>query len=345
MNKKYQVFISSTFSDLLQERQAAIRTVLDLGHIPSGMEIFPAADVEQFEYIKKVIDECDYYVLIIGARYGSVDAAGVSFTEKEYDYAVEQKKTVLAFIHGDPGSVAVNKADTDPTRAAKLNAFREKVSTGRLVRFWKTPEELNSRVTIALAKAFGEMPGIGWIRGNAVASEDLLAQLNDLRNQLDQLRAKNYELEQRTKPRLDALAGLNERFRIRYVWYRDYPIDKYQDEVVLTWAHIFAACGPTLFRPISPEIIGSTIKKYLLENGQITERRKHPELFESDLHQIKIQLVALGLIQVEAATAQGGGVSEFASLTPKGHQQLLELLAVRGTTHVSPTDPSEVRGA
>lgn len=156
MSKKYQVFISSTFTDLVQERQEAIRTVLDLGHIPSGMEIFPAADIEQFRYIKKVIDECDYYVLIIGARYGSMDAAGVSFTEKEYDYAVEQKKTVLAFIHGDPGSIAVAKADTDPALAAKLTAFREKVSTGRLVQYWKTTEELKYRVTVALAKAFGE---------------------------------------------------------------------------------------------------------------------------------------------------------------------------------------------
>ena len=53
----------------------------------------------------KVVDECDYYVLIIGARYGSTDAAGVSFAEKKYDYAVEQGKTVLAFIHGDAGSI------------------------------------------------------------------------------------------------------------------------------------------------------------------------------------------------------------------------------------------------
>jgi hypothetical protein len=98
MNKKYQVFISSTFKDLAEERQHAMRIVLDLGHIPSGMEIFPAADVEQFEYIKKVVDECDYYVLIIGARYGSVDANGVSFTEKEYDYAVEKRKTVLVSV-------------------------------------------------------------------------------------------------------------------------------------------------------------------------------------------------------------------------------------------------------
>jgi Domain of unknown function (DUF4062) len=74
MNQKYQIFISSTFRDLADERQDAIRTVLDLGHIPSGMEIFPAADIEQFEYIRKIIDECDYYVLIIGARSGLFNA-------------------------------------------------------------------------------------------------------------------------------------------------------------------------------------------------------------------------------------------------------------------------------
>jgi hypothetical protein len=43
MTKKYQVFISSTLKDLVRERQETIRSVLDLGHIPSGMEIFPAA--------------------------------------------------------------------------------------------------------------------------------------------------------------------------------------------------------------------------------------------------------------------------------------------------------------
>jgi len=310
MNKKYQVFISSTFSDLVQERQATIRTVLDLGHIPSGMEIFPAADVEQFEYIKKVIDECDYYVLIIGARYGSVDAAGVSFTEKEYDYAVEQKKTVLAFIHGDPGSVAVNKADIEPTLAAKLNAFREKVSRGRLVRFWKAPEELNSRATIALAKAFGEMPGIGWIRGNVAASEELLAQINNLRNQIDQLRTENESLRERTKPRLDGIAGLNEAFQIRYSYKWQERSGGYVDGnhmVVLTWSEIFAACGPSLFRPTTPAIIASTIVKYLRENKDIDRRLEQLQIVQSDENQIKIQLLALGLIQIEQAEEKGGG--------------------------------------
>jgi hypothetical protein len=71
MQKKYQVFISSTYTDLVQERQIILRSILDLGHIPSGMELFSAADEEQVAYIKKIIDECDYYVLVIGGRYGS----------------------------------------------------------------------------------------------------------------------------------------------------------------------------------------------------------------------------------------------------------------------------------
>jgi hypothetical protein len=337
MNKKYQVFISSTFSDLIEERQAVIRTVLDLGHVPSGMEIFPAADIEQFNYIKKVIDECDYYVLIIGARYGSVDADGVSFTEKEYDYAVDQKKTVLAFIHGDPGSVAVNKADIDPTVALKLNAFREKVSKSRLVRFWKTPEELNSRVTIALAKAFGEMPGIGWIRGNAVASEDLLAQLNSLRNQLDVLRAENEELKQKMKPRLDGIAGLSEEFPIRFTYVARGSRDRVEDHCDLTWAEIFAACGPNFFRPTAASAIDHAIVQYLKENSDV-EAGNFIRLFDSDENRIKIQLLALGLIETTTPLGENEGIAEFLSLTPKGRQQLLELLAVRGTTQRAPEE-------
>jgi hypothetical protein len=107
--KKYQVFVSSTFRDLVEERQDAIRSILDLKHIPAGMELFPAADMDQLTYIKKVIDECDYYLLIVGGRYGSMDADGVSFTEREYDYAVDTGKIVIAFVHSDPAAIPIGK--------------------------------------------------------------------------------------------------------------------------------------------------------------------------------------------------------------------------------------------
>jgi hypothetical protein len=84
MDNKYQIFVSSTYTDLIDERQETLKSILDLGHIPSGMEGFHAADEKQLSYIKKIIAECDYYVLILAGRYGSVDETGISYTEREY---------------------------------------------------------------------------------------------------------------------------------------------------------------------------------------------------------------------------------------------------------------------
>ena len=87
MEKRYQVFVSSTYADLKQERQHVIQALMEMDCIPAGMELFPAADEEQWEFIKRIIDDCDYYLLIIGGRYGSTTPEGISYTEKEYDYA------------------------------------------------------------------------------------------------------------------------------------------------------------------------------------------------------------------------------------------------------------------
>ena len=62
---------------------------MELDCIPAGMELFPATDEDQFEFIKRIIDDCDYYLLIIGGRYGSVTADGISYTELEYEYALK----------------------------------------------------------------------------------------------------------------------------------------------------------------------------------------------------------------------------------------------------------------
>ncbi|PBO90032.1 hypothetical protein CI711_19850 [Shigella boydii] len=47
MNRKFQVFISSTFTDLIEERQAAVSAILTAGHIPAGMELFKPGDRSQ----------------------------------------------------------------------------------------------------------------------------------------------------------------------------------------------------------------------------------------------------------------------------------------------------------
>lgn len=80
-------------------------------------------------------------------------------------------------------------------------------------------------------------------------------------------------------------------------------------------------------RPTAPAFISFEIVKYLTENKGID--RNSMSVFDTDENTIKIHLAALGLIQIQAATAKGGGLEEFVSLTPYGNSQLVQLMAVR----------------
>lgn len=81
--KRYQIFISSTYSDLIETRKKISEHILSMNHIPAGMEMFSANGKEQWNTIQKSINNSDYYILIIGERYGSIsETDGISFTEK-----------------------------------------------------------------------------------------------------------------------------------------------------------------------------------------------------------------------------------------------------------------------
>ena len=123
MNKRYQVFVSSTFKDLAEERMEVIKALLELDCIPCGMEYFPAASEDSWSYISSLIKQCDYYVLIVAGRYGSMTADGISFTQKEYQCALDSGVPVLAFVRADVESLPVKKVDDDPRLKKKLDEF------------------------------------------------------------------------------------------------------------------------------------------------------------------------------------------------------------------------------
>jgi len=152
MDKRYQIFVSSTYADLKQERQRVIQALMEMDCIPAGMELFPATDEEQWQFIKKIVDDCDYYLLVIGGRYGSTTSDGISYTEKEFDYAVSIGLKVVALIHGEPDNIPFGKSEQDPILRGQLETFKQKVMTGRLVKFWKATEELPGLVALSLSK-------------------------------------------------------------------------------------------------------------------------------------------------------------------------------------------------
>ena len=123
---KYQIFVSSTYDDLRKEREQVLKATLEMGHIPVGMEMFSVADEEQWKIITRQIDECDYYAVIVAHRYGSV-VESISYTEKEYDYAISKNIPVLGFIIEDDAPWPTDRVDTDPDQKSSLEAFKTKI--------------------------------------------------------------------------------------------------------------------------------------------------------------------------------------------------------------------------
>lgn len=176
--RKYQVFISSTYVDLKEERAAVTQCLLDMGLIPVGMEQFPASGMSQMDYIKKMLADCDYYILILAGRYGSFDSDGIGFTEKEYDYAKSVGLPVMSFLADNIGSLPSNKCEETDEKRKRLYAFRDKVRSGSLVRFYKNKDDLKAAVATSMQICVKDFPAKGWVRfeeGEQTVSDDLLS--------------------------------------------------------------------------------------------------------------------------------------------------------------------------
>lgn len=329
MDKRYQVFVSSTYADLKEERRSVIQTLMELDCIPAGMELFPAADEEQFEFIKRIIDDCDYYLLIIGGRYGSTTEAGISYTEQEYDYALARGLKVIALLHENPDDIPFGKSEQDPALRERLKQFRDKVAADRLVKFWKTAGELPGLVSLSLSKTMKMFPAVGWIRADRVASEDLLGEINELRKNNTHLQSALAELS--TEPHLviDNLAGLDEFIKLngRYTATSGRYRSVEDWHVKATWRQIFGYISPYLVKHPDDGHVKSILGPVLFEKS--AAYGNYSSLNDQDFQTVSIQLKALGLVNINYSTTVQGGMALFWSLTPAGEQLMLELRTIR----------------
>jgi hypothetical protein len=220
MDKKYQVFISSTFEDLKEVRSRVSDVILEMNHFPIGMEYFSADDNEQWETIKNSIDSSDYYVVIIGHRYGSQTKDGISYTEKEYDYASKQGIPILAFIRNRDIALKVNEREEKIEIKEKLDRFIDKAKNNKMCDFWNQSEDLVSKVSVSLYKQFVKNNRLGWIKNDKYDFEKLLNELSTLSNENIELRKENLELKSQSnmrKPKLALNLRNDNNFEFKYV--------------------------------------------------------------------------------------------------------------------------------
>lgn len=341
MEKRYQVFVSSTFKDLEDERQEVMHALLELDCIPSGMELFPAANETQWNLIKKLIDDCDYYVLIVGGRYGSVGSEGISYTEMEYRYAIESGKPTIAFLHRDPGKIIASKTENSTEGKEKLQTFRASVEK-KLCKHWDTPQELGSVVSRSLIQLIKSTPAVGWVRANELATTEATAELLKLRRIVDELQSELTRARTSAPKGSDALAQGDESHRLRFSFRATEP-NTYKSAIWsssydTSWNRIFSAIAPLMIHEASESTLISELNSYVEENNfeellklkkLIGHRLSNFSLKQDDFQTVKIQLRALGLIAKNDKARSVKDSDTYWTLTPYGDEVMTRLRAIR----------------
>lgn len=188
-NRKLQVFVSSTYSDLIEERQAAVEAILKSGNIPAGMELFKSGNVTQLETIKQWIDESDVYMLILGGRYGSIEPKSkLSYTHLEYNYAVKKKKPYFSVvITEDALKQRVKKIGTNIMELEnrdKYNRFRKQVLKN-ISSFYNDRKDIQISILDTLRDFEKRYEFSGWVPGQFLQEYNQLKKENeDLKRQV-----------------------------------------------------------------------------------------------------------------------------------------------------------------
>lgn len=151
MDKKYKIFISSTKDDLRKEREKIQNTLLSMNCIPQNMETFYATDLSTWDHLKNVLSTCDYCIIVVAARYGSIcEQTDKSFTQMEYEYAKMINIPIGRFLHEDPDSLPFMFHDETEEEKIKFNNFRNELQEGQIVKYWTNPDDLCCSIAIAI---------------------------------------------------------------------------------------------------------------------------------------------------------------------------------------------------
>ena len=300
-DKKLQVFVSSTFTDLKEERQAAVEAILSSGNIPAGMELFTAGDESQMTVIKRWIDESDVYLLILGGRYGSIEKiTGKSYTHLEYEYALSLHKPLFSIVINEDALDKKIKEKggcvIEQENPHKLKEFKDLVLQN-LVRFYEDKKDIKIAIHETLSDFAYRKELIGWIKGNNSVNTAQLAE------EIARLTKENSELRNQSLKNYNALYAN------------------------LTYEELKGLLEKTIYQNAG---VDKNMFEYLIEHGDELVQSKHFKEIAIKEGIIR-QLFTYKLLQIRNRINNGHIERNdvYVSFTEDGHNFYLKALSLR----------------
>lgn len=333
MNDKkiYQVFVSSTYEDLKEERNKVLHALLRVNCIPIGMEYFNAADEDQFTVIKELISSCDYYVLILGGKYGSIEEKSQkSYTQLEYEYAKEQKIPTIAFFPENPFALTGDKIEQDPKKKTKLESFTAMVKT-QLCMSYTNSDNLALNIITSLNKLQNSHPSVGWVRGNQLSSDEANKQILELQKENKIIKQQLLSYTSHDAKERNRLQQNDDKYTITiYSGNSENPFGlNLQDKPIiltLSWDEIFKIVAPYFISSVQTNLATESIDKAICEYKECPWGHY---LYNQCAQTIIAQFYALGYIKLQSGEVFQNGVVSYYVLTELGMRHFVELTALK----------------
>ncbi|MCK4606270.1 MAG: DUF4062 domain-containing protein [candidate division Zixibacteria bacterium] len=329
MPKRYMVFVSSTYEDLKDERLKVAHSLLKAGYIPAGMEFIPADDKSQWQVIQRVIDESDYYLVIVGQRYGSLAEGDISWTRREYEYAAKRRIPIASFLL----KVSENASDATGQPAEhspKLAEFTDLLKERHYCSFWDNPDKLSTEIITSLSKLVIDKPALGWVRDTPVLEYLSCHDTEDQEAALELITANAENLDKST----DITYECSMEFMVSrpYVGGR-LSYNAISGRVTATMKTIFMALGPEMLSPAQNSTLEARLCSFVHKYGKAGLRGAHPKARDfvgfrvdrDDFNRILIRFRTMGFIE-EVHTLADVPISEVKWQLTKAGNRLISSL-------------------
>lgn len=335
--KRYQVFISTTYPDMQGARQALMLPLLDLGMVPVGMDLHSAESHNLMPVVQRMIDDSDYFVILLGGRYGTLSPLGLSYTHREYIFAATKRKPVVAFIHDQP--LTLPEGAREPSREGQVRRddYARLLENKALCHRWRDEQDLQALVARVMPEMMRRHPAIGWVRAGGGVEGRENGESGRLRERIAALEKEREALLGGLRAPARQLARGGDRVPL------DYSCDVYEGgdckiamaSCRMDWDRIFACVAPLMMSPVAETVMRKALEEYIarqaLDNVNQDFPRAHAvrnvQLAGHAFNQVKVQLRALGLI-AKCSENDNRGMPLW-QLTAQGDATMSQVMAQR----------------
>ena len=162
LDKRYQVFITTSGKEMQPERMVVTQTLIGMGFFSWGLEQRTPLSTA---FARRQIDDCDYVLLLLGSQYGEQSVSGVGYMHLEYIYAVTKQKPIIVFMHDAPETRPNDLQDQTTALKDKFKEFRHQLQKEvEQVVTYKTLCDLELAVRSYMPQMLERYPVVGWVR-------------------------------------------------------------------------------------------------------------------------------------------------------------------------------------